>query len=272
MSLIEIIRLSSLYEKFEALNKQRGTIMSKITQYVTLLASLLGTIGVPALATKWIQQPSHELEYSILVGVAILLHAAFPSIFSSPATTDVSPAAKSGMKVLGLAVCVLLLSSVACSQTTTTASTGFSTSAGPLAVEYRGVWSAASLERESYDFYDFGATKTNHVYVQGIELEMPAPGVNLYMGGAAIKPDLSSVFKKTNLPAGTLAAFFDGNVGVGTPSTGGSQIAWLAGGGVLYKINGALTWTPLTAQYGRFGSTGFAALSTQLQFLFGPAK
>lgn len=246
--------------------------MSKIVQYVTLLASLLGTIGVPALATKWIQQPSHELEYSILVGVAILLHAAFPSIFSSPSTTDVSPAAKSGTKVLGLAVCVLLLSSVACSQTATTASTGFSTSAGPLAVEYRGVWSAASLERESYDFYDFGATKTNHVYVQGIELEMPTPGVNLYMGGAAIKPDLSSVFKKTNLPAGTLAAFFDGNVGVGTPSTGGSQIAWLAGGGVLYKINGALTWTPLTAQYGRFGSTGFAALSTQLQFLFGPAK
>ena len=148
-------------------------------------------------------------------------------------------------------------------------SNGFAATGGPVAINYSGTWSAASYTRESYDFLDFGAAKTNHLYLQGVELIMPTPGVNLYLGGVAYQPNISSLFSKTNVPPGAFSVFFDGNVGNGIPSAGASHISWLAGGGLLYKITGALSWTPLMGQYGRFGANGFEAISTNLQFVFG---
>lgn len=155
--------------------------------------------------------------------------------------------------------------------TTSTASTsnGFSASGGAIALHYAGAWSAASVERESFDFLDFGATKANHLYVQGLELEMPTPGVDAYLGGVTIQPNIAGLFKKTNLPAGSLGVFFDGNIGNGLPTSGGSHVTWLAGGGVLYNFTVALAWQPLMVQYGRFGTNSFVAMSTQLQFAFG---
>jgi len=213
----------------------------------------------------------------------ILVHADLVTIAAIAAGVALILAKDTGVKLPTQLGMVLLLVSLALmlpgraqaqttSPTETAVSNGFAAAGGPIAVHYNGTWSAASFTRESYDFVDFGANKANHLYLQGVELVMPTPGVNVYMGGVAIQPDLSAAFKKVNVPAGSFGVFFDGNAGNGVPSTGASHISWLAGGGVLYKITNALTWTPLTVQYGRFGSAGFVAMSTQLQFVFGGQK
>lgn len=258
--------------KIEAITKEKGKMTAlKISQIAAILVGLAGAVNAATVAQGFVHQ--HVVLCTVLYGVAQILHAVLPSIFAAPVKQP-SGVVKAAAMVAVLGLFTMLPAPVraqAATTTTATASTsnGFASSAGPVAVHYNGTWSAASFERESYDLYDFGATKSNHVYIQGLELEMPTPAVNLYMGGVVIQPDLSALLKKTNLPAGSFGVYFDGNVGNGVPATGNSAISWLAGGGVLYKLNGALTWQPLTVQYGRFGGNGFAAMSTQLQVIFG---
>lgn len=176
--------------------------------------------------------------------------------------------------VVGLCLAQLSLAQTATTPTPppsapTPTSNGFSGASEAVAIHYSGDWSAGTIATESYDFFDFGASKTNHVYVEGKELLAPTPGFNAYLGGIRIEPDLSSLFKKTNVSAGAFSLYLSGSAGNGIPSSGGSHITFLLGGGVKYNLTSSLSWQTLHADYGRFGTQQFAVISTGLSFIFG---
>jgi len=169
--------------------------------------------------------------------------------------------------VFALAVALVALPAVVVAQTATpppSTSNGFSGASEAVALHYAGEWSPATDVTQSFDFLDFGKTKTNHIYLEGHELIAPTPGFNIYAGGLKFEPDLSSLFKKTNVQAGSFSAFFNGSAGNGVPSAGGSHISFLLGGGVKYNVTSNLSWQSLQAQYGRFGSNQFVVISTGL--------
>jgi hypothetical protein len=83
--------------KIEAVAKEKATVKLKVTQILTLLISLFGTVGVPALATNWLH--AHVGIYAGFVAAAILLHAIFPSIFSAPSAQDTQA---TGMNKVGI--------------------------------------------------------------------------------------------------------------------------------------------------------------------------
>ena len=153
--------------------------------------------------------------------------------------------------------------------TTTSASNGFAATSEAVAIRYSGEWSVGTHVTESYDFADFGKTKANHLYVQGHEFLAPTPGLSIYAGGLQFEPDLTALLKRTNLPASNFGVYFNGAAGNGVPSSGGSHISFLAGGGVKYALTSALTWQSLNVQYFRYGSNNGAAMSTGLSFIFG---
>jgi hypothetical protein len=105
MNPVKIVKLMMAYRKFESIENEKGTFMNKLPQYLTLAVSLIGTLGVPTLAHNWLSQPSHTIIYTILVGVAIVLHAIFPSIFSAPSDADKSA---TGLGHMGLILAVLV--------------------------------------------------------------------------------------------------------------------------------------------------------------------
>lgn len=241
----------------------------KVTQYLTLAISLVGTLGVPALATNWLH--THLLAYSIVVAVAIFMHAVFPSIFSAPSDADkqATNLTKVGMILLALAIFASAPGTLFAQSAVASTSNGFVASSDAVAVYYGGTWSAGTHVTESFDFLDFGATKANHVYLEGHELIAPTPGWSIYAGGLKIEPNLAGVLKKTNVPAGNFGVFFDAALGNGVPSSGGSHVSLLAGGGVKYQLTQSLTWQSLQAQYGQLGNSRFGAISTGLSFIFG---
>lgn len=166
------------------------------------------------------------------------------------------------------AIALAQTKTVAATNTTTVAPVGFSAQSGPLAIQYNGEWSVGSYVAERYDLLDFGATKANHVSLDGIQLLAPTPGVNMYLGGVDYEPNLTALTKKLNMPGGSFTLFVNGAVGSGTVATGQNGIAWLAGGGAAYKLTGQITWQPLVVDYGKFGSNQFLGMSTQLSFIF----
>ena len=106
MNPIQAIRILGLYEKFKSVEKEKGSFMAKISQYVHLLVTLCGVIGVPTLAQNWLSQSSHAVVFAVLVGVSVLLHAVSPSIFGGPTDQAQTAAgiAKAGVVLFCLAV------------------------------------------------------------------------------------------------------------------------------------------------------------------------
>lgn len=82
MNPIQAIRAFSLIEKIKGLTQEKGSTMQKVPQYVHLLITLTGVIGVPALAQGWLA--THTLAFTILVAVSVVLHAISPSLFGAP--------------------------------------------------------------------------------------------------------------------------------------------------------------------------------------------
>jgi hypothetical protein len=145
---------------------------------------------------------------------------------------------------------------------------GFTGASEAVAFHYNGSWSAGTTVQESFDLMDFGATKSNRLFVAGKQILAPTPGLNAYLGDVIFQPDLSKLLNKTNVAPGSFSTVIEGGVGVGLPATGNSQITWEAGGGVKYQVTSSLTWQSLNAFYGRFGSTPFAGMSTGLAYFF----
>lgn len=252
--------------KLEAVAKEKATMTIKIPQLVTLFCSLAATIGLPTLVTGFVQ--THPAVYLGVVAAAVILHAVLPSVFGAPSATAVQA---TGLGKLGVLLLVLLLAPCLRAQTTTTTTTTpmFTGSSDAVALHYNGAWTAATLVGQQYDFLDFGGKKTNHLSLVGNELIAPGANFDAYLGGLRYEPDLSGLLAKTNLPAGTFGVYLEGSAGNGVPSSGGSHISFLAGGGVKYRATASLSWNAFQAQYVRFGSQQGVILSSGLSFIFG---
>ena len=135
--------------------------------------------------------------------------------------------------------------------TTTTTSTGngFSASSDASAIYYNKTWGTGTHITETLDFLDFGATKANHVYIEGHEIIATTAGFNIYAGGIGVE---------------IYAA-----IGNGIPTNGSSHVSEIAGGQFKYKATSALTWNALQGAVIRIGSQNGYSISTGLSFIFG---
>lgn len=260
--------------KIQAVAKEKANMQVKVPQLLALLVSLSATIGLPTLVTDWVH--AHAVVYLAIVAVAIVLHALMPSIFAAPSAAD---AQATGLNKVGVILLMMGLGAMCAGRlqaqaatpaptATVSASNGFAGTSSAVAIHYGGAWSVGTHITESYDFADFGKTKSNHLYVEGHELLAPTPGFSIYAGGLKYEPDLTALLKKTNVPAGNFGVSLSAALGNGVPSSGGSHIAFLAGGGVKYQLTSSLSWQTLEAGYGQFGSNRFAVISTGLSFIF----
>jgi len=155
--------------------------------------------------------------------------------------------------------------------TTTTTSTGngFSASSDASAIYYNKTWGTGTHITETLDFLDFGATKANHVYIEGHEIIATTAGFNIYAGGIGVEPDLSALFKKTNIGTSNLGVEIYAAIGNGIPTNGSSHVSEIAGGQFKYKATSALTWNALQGAVIRIGSQNGYSISTGLSFIFG---
>ena len=156
------------------------------------------------------------------------------------------------------------------STTTSTASTGISLSASTDAVviHYNKSWDAASIVGAKFSLFDFGKTKTNHLYVGTNELLASGSGFNIYTGMVGIQPDLSTLLKKTNLTVDNISVEFDGSIGSGVLTTGAAHISWFAGGNFKYRLSSTVTWNAVQAGAGGFGGQKFEYVTTGFQKYF----
>lgn len=103
--------------KIEAVTKEKATMKVKVSQVLTLLISLFGTVGVPALAANWLH--AHVAIYTGFVVAAILLHAVLPSIFAAPSAADTQA---TGLNKLGMILLIVgLMAMVPCTARSQTA-------------------------------------------------------------------------------------------------------------------------------------------------------
>lgn len=119
----KLLAVYSDLNKMQAVTEEKVSMPTKVTQIVTLVVTLFGTLGVPQLASNWL--PSHLTAYSILVAVALILHACFPSIFgaTSQQDQDAVKGSSSGPAVKNLIILLvfLLFASAVMAQTATPA-------------------------------------------------------------------------------------------------------------------------------------------------------
>lgn len=94
-----LYELWRLNQRLKEINEEKGSFMDKFGQYLHLALTLSGVIGVPTMASKWLDQPTHAIEFSICVGLSVLLHAICPSIFGGP-SADALKASKLGALLL----------------------------------------------------------------------------------------------------------------------------------------------------------------------------
>ncbi len=270
---IKLLKLYGLANRGEAVVKENSSMTVKVPQLLTLFGTLSAAIGLPELLTKWVH--AHLFVYMGVVAAAVVLHALMPSVFAAPSADEQKAAGLSAINKIGVLLFVLFLAPSLCAQTATPAPTPttptamFTGSSDAVAFHFNGEWTAATLVGQQFDLLDFGATKANHLSLVGNELVAPGANFNAYLGGIRFEPNLVPLFAKTNLPAGTFGIYLEGSGGNGVPSSGGSHISFLAGGGVKYRATASLSWNALEAQYVRFGSQQGAILSSGLSFIFG---
>jgi hypothetical protein len=189
-----------------------------------------------------------------------VLHIAAPSVFAAPLPlpNPSNPYAKISMVIL-----MLLLAGSLSAQTATPSTGPLSTSAGPVMVYYNGTASAGSITKQLYDFKDFGATKSNHIVIGVDQLIAPAPNFQVYEGTFGVAPDLTKVFAGTNVPAGTIGAFFDAGAGVVEfPSSTG--VGWHAGAAAKWRAATNLSWNVGEVRYQRVGSRNVLVVSSSI--------
>ncbi len=86
MNLAQIVKMDLLLNRISNVLKEDATMQVKIPQLVTLVCTLLGTLGAPALMNT--QVHAHMGLYTGLVAAAMILHALLPSIFGAPSAAD----------------------------------------------------------------------------------------------------------------------------------------------------------------------------------------
>lgn len=101
MNLVKMIRLYGAWRKAQAIGKEKGPMNGKITQITALLVSVCGIVGAAHFAQNWIGH--NTMAYASIAALAQILHAVFPSIFTS-VDTKASPDTTKKLGVLLLAV------------------------------------------------------------------------------------------------------------------------------------------------------------------------
>ena len=182
------------------------------------------------------------------------------------------------LPVLAFLLIALMLAPVLMAQATPIApaapvssTTGFVASTDVLAIGSAGGWSAGNRTNEDYDLVDFGATKSNRLFLEGVELLAPTAGFSVYGGGVKLQPDISSLLKRTNLPTGNFLAFIDGSVGNTVYASGPNHVGVIIGGGLQYITGSTMTWNTLRFDEVLVGSNHYPALSTGISLYFGGA-
>ena len=193
-----------------------------------------------------------------------LLHLYLPS--PAPNSAVGAPAAK----LPCLLLFVILFHGAAFGQAAPApASAGFVASSDVLAISANGTWGAGNLTTESYDLLDFGATKSNRLFAQGVQLAAPSVGLSIYGGGLIWQPDISALIKKTNLPSGNFLVFVDASAGNGIPETGKDRVSAIFGGGLKYIANDTITWNTIRFEEVVFGNSRYPAISAGISAYFG---
>ena len=166
----------------------------------------------------------------------------------------------------------MLLSVVLAAQTTpapVSTPAGLVASSDALAINVNGSWGVGNLTTESYDFLDYGSTKSSRLFLQGVELSAPSASFSVFGGGLLWQPDISSLLTKTNLPSGNFIVFADANAGNGMPATGSNRVSAIIGGGVKYILSDNVTWNTIRYEEVFFGSSRYPAISTGIAGYFG---
>jgi hypothetical protein len=178
---------------------------------------------------------------------------------------------KLGMIMLVAILCACWAASPARAQAAApaAASTGFVASTDVLAIGGPSGWSAGNRTNEDYDLLEFGATKSNRLFLEGVELLAPSAGFSIYGGGVKLQPDISSILKKTNLPTGNFLAFLDGSVGNTIYATGPNHVGVIVGGGLQYITTSTMTWNTLRFDEILAGGKHYPSLSTGISLYFG---
>ena len=107
------------------------------------------------------------------------------------------------------------LSCAALAQTSN--SSGLVTATDALGISCGG-WSMGNLTTESYDLLDYGATKDNRLFAQGVELTAPGCGLSVFGGGVLMRGCPFDAFLGGADHGGLfdlLAGLFDGRFGGG---------------------------------------------------------
>lgn len=168
---------------------------------------------------------------------------------------------------LSLLVLALLFSAVANAQTPT-----FVASSDLTAYHYNSAWTVGNHTTESLDFLDWGATKSNRLFLSGDEFLAPAAGVGLYSAGLQVQPDISGLVNKTNFPSGSLQVFLSGGMGAGTIAPGApNHVGGFFGVGGRYQVTPNLSWSTAQFNYLIIGSAKVPTISSGIYYAFNPS-
>lgn len=180
------------------------------------------------------------------------------------------------MKTTFAILTIVLCLSAATAKAQTSASTptpgspaGFVPASEVMAISCNGSKSAGNLTTEAYDLFEYGSTKSNRVFAQGVELMAPGCGLSVYGAGLLWQPDITALLKKTNVPSGNLLFFLDGSAGNGIPASGNNRVSAVLGGGFKYILSDNLTWNTIRFEEVFFGNQRYPAVSTGLAAYFG---
>jgi len=193
-----------------------------------------------------------------------------PESVGTPAVA--SATAKKTIAILAIALCLSAVTARA--QTPAPAPepaspAGFVPASDVMVIRCNGSSGAGNLTTEAYDLFDYGGTKSNRVFAQGVELSAPSCGLSVYGAGLLWQPDISALLKKTNIPTGNLLFFLDGSAGNGIPATGSNRVSAVIGGGFKYILSDNLTWNTIRFEEVFFGNQRYPAVSTGLSAYFG---
>ena len=148
-------------------------------------------------------------------------------------------------------------------------SSGLVTATDAMGISCGGSWSVGNLTSESYDLLDYGATKANRLFAQGVELTAPGCGLSVFGGGVLWQPNIATLLSKTNLPSGNFLTFVDASVGNGIPATGADRLTTIIGGGVKYIASDNVTWNTVRFEEVFFGANRYPSISSGLSVYFG---
>ncbi len=278
MNLVQIIKLDLLLNRISNVLKEGPMTPTKLAQIGALIAQAAGSFGAAAVIAP--QFASWGWAIWVLAALNFLLsigHALLPSMIPAPLPL---PSSSTATKVGMILLFLLAGTTTVHAQTTAPIGTpitnqpsnGLVTSSDAVAVDFKGVWSTGNITKVGYDIFDYGALKSNHVYVESTDFLAPTANLSFYGGGAALQPNISGLFKNLNVSPGNFSFLLDGGGGVlniASATTSASHPAGYAGVALKYNFTSNTSLTTIRAESVFAGGTHFYGLSTGITHFFG---